>query len=80
MILFPYVFSTIGPPKTCVAKFDTEPDADAEGAAVFEVLARAGLPSRLNARRLLWSLLRLYFELFELYLLQMSFQVLDILL
>ena len=50
LILFPYVFSTIGPPKTCVAKFDTEPDADAEGAAVFEVLANTGLPSRLIAR------------------------------
>jgi len=34
-----------------VAKFDTEPDADAEGAAVLEVLASTGLPSRLIARR-----------------------------
>ena len=50
-ILFPYQFSTIGPPNTCVAKFDTEPDADAEGAAVFEVLANTGLPNKLIARR-----------------------------
>tara|TARA_A100001515_G_scaffold25994_2_gene19923 strand:+ start:422 stop:535 length:114 start_codon:yes stop_codon:yes gene_type:complete len=28
-----------------VAKFDTEPDADACGAAVFEVLANTGLPN-----------------------------------
>ena len=51
LILFPYVFSTIGPPKTWVAKLETEPLADAEGAAVFEVLASTGLPSRLIARR-----------------------------
>jgi len=29
-----------------VAKFDTEPDADALGALVFEVLANAGLPNK----------------------------------
>ena len=50
-MLFPYVFSTIGPPKTCVAKFETDPDALAEGAAVLEVLASTGLPSKLIARR-----------------------------
>tara|TARA_R100000773_G_scaffold16316_1_gene14787 strand:- start:390 stop:596 length:207 start_codon:yes stop_codon:yes gene_type:complete len=44
-ILFPYIFSTIGPPKTCVAKLETEPLAEAEGAAVFEVLAKTGLPN-----------------------------------
>ena len=51
LILFPYVFSTIGPPKTWVAKFETDPDADALGAAVLLVLANTGLPSRLIARR-----------------------------
>ena len=50
-ILFPYVFSTIGPPKTCVAKLETEPLAEAEGAAVLEVLASTGFPSRLIARK-----------------------------
>ena len=34
LILFPYIFSTIGPPKTCVAKLETDPEADADGAAV----------------------------------------------
>ena len=33
------------PCKTCVAKFDTLPEAEAVGAAVFEVLANAGLPN-----------------------------------
>ena len=51
LILFPYIFSTIGPPKTWVAKLETDPDAEALGAAVFEVLANTGLPSRLIARR-----------------------------
>lgn len=32
------------PCKTWVAKLLTEPEADAEGAAVFEVLANTGLP------------------------------------
>ena len=32
------------PCKTWVAKLLTDPEADAEGAAVFEVLANAGLP------------------------------------
>ncbi len=50
-ILFPYIFSTIGPPSTWVAKFDTLPDADALGAAVLLVLANTGLLSRLIARR-----------------------------
>ena len=45
LIPFPYIFSTIGPPNTCVAKLETEPLADAEGAAVFEVLANTGLPN-----------------------------------
>ena len=51
LMLFPYVFSTIGPPKTWVAKFETDPDADALGAAVLLVLASTGFPSRLIARR-----------------------------
>jgi hypothetical protein len=51
LIPLPYIFSTIGPPKTWVAKFETDPDADAEGAAVLLVLANTGLPSRLIARR-----------------------------
>ena len=51
LILFPYIFSTIGPPKTWVAKFETDPDADALGAAVLEVLANTGLPNRLIARK-----------------------------
>tara|TARA_Y100000361_G_scaffold36873_1_gene31479 strand:+ start:277 stop:474 length:198 start_codon:yes stop_codon:yes gene_type:complete len=50
LILFPYIFSTIGPPKTWVAKFETDPDADALGAAVLEVLAKAGLLIKLIAR------------------------------
>ena len=33
------------PCKTWVAKLLTAPEADAEGAAVFEVLANAGLPN-----------------------------------
>ena len=33
------------PCKTCVAKLETDPLAEAEGAAVFEVLANAGLPN-----------------------------------
>jgi len=33
------------PCKIWVAKLETDPLADAEGAAVFEVLANAGLPS-----------------------------------
>ncbi len=32
------------PCKTCVAKLETDPLAEAEGAAVFEVLANTGLP------------------------------------
>ena len=50
-IPFPYWFSTIGPPKTWVAKFETDPEADALGAAVLLVLASTGLLSRLIARR-----------------------------
>tara|TARA_R100000329_G_scaffold112348_1_gene92239 strand:- start:99 stop:236 length:138 start_codon:yes stop_codon:yes gene_type:complete len=33
------------PCKTWVAKLLTDPEADADGAAVFEVLANAGLPN-----------------------------------
>ena len=46
------------PCKTWVAKLDTEPEALAEGAAVFEVLANTGFPNKLIARRQLWYLLR----------------------
>ena len=42
---FPKWFSIVLPCNTCVAKLDTLPDAEADGAAVFEVLANAGLPS-----------------------------------
>ena len=51
LILFPYIFSTIGPPRTWVAKLLTDPEADALGAAVLLVLANTGLLSRLIARR-----------------------------
>ena len=44
LIPLPKWFSIVFPCKTCVAKLETEPLAEAEGAAVFEVLANAGLP------------------------------------
>ncbi len=42
------------PCKTWVAKLLTDPEADAEGAAVFEVLANTGLPKNnpITARKL----------------------------
>tara|TARA_R100001510_G_C7581322_1_gene154208 strand:- start:161 stop:286 length:126 start_codon:yes stop_codon:yes gene_type:complete len=39
------------PCKTCVAKLETDPLADAEGAAVLLVFANTGLLKRLIARR-----------------------------
>ena len=45
LIPLPKWFSIVLPCNTCVAKFDTLPGAEADGAAVFEVLAKAGLPN-----------------------------------